>query len=510
MSNTCYLTTPIYYANDVPHIGHAYTTIAADALARYQRLVGRDVFLLTGTDEHGVNIERIAASNGVSAREHVDRVAAQFRDLWSKLDVHYERFIRTTEPAHHRAVLALWQRLQASGDLYRDTYTGAYCARCEAYYQPDELVGDVCPIHALACETVTEENWFFRLSRYQDALEWLVRDTGFVQPRSRRNEILAVLGDGLRDFSVSRRQVRWGVPVPDSTDEVIYVWVDALANYLTGVGYPDDAASFERYWPADVHLVGKEIIRFHCLYWPALLLSAGLALPRQVFAHGWLTKDGKKISKTTGNTIDPGALVDEFGSDAVRYYLLRSTPFGQDGDYTRESFVRVYNAELANDYGNLIQRATALAARNAAALEAAGVDGAPEQELCERAEHLQSRVTQAFETLALHEAVVAVGEFVRDANRYLQLTAPWELARAGETSRLGVVLRHTLDAARLATRCYSPVIPRAAAEASRRLCVAPVQTGEPLFPRLQTTSPDHVCRPTRPERGLQQELFLLT
>ncbi len=484
-SNAYYLTTPIYYANDVPHIGHAYTTIAADAVARYQRLIGRDVFLLTGTDEHGVNIERLATSRGTSPQVYVDGIAAQFGELWSKLDIGYDRFIRTTEPAHRGGVLALWQRLQASGDLYRDTYTGAYCARCEAYYQPEELSegAGACPVHGLSCETVTEENWFFRLSRYQQVLERLVRDTEFVRPRARRNETLAVIEEGLRDFSVSRRQVRWGVPVPDSADEVIYVWVDALANYLTGVGYPDDAATFGRYWPADVHIVGKEIIRFHCLYWPALLLSAGLPLPKHVFAHGWLTKDGKKISKTTGNTVDPRALVDEFSSDAVRYYLLRSTPFGQDGDYTRERLVRVYNAELANDYGNLVQRTTALAARNASALEIPGPDSTSEDALSTQAAQLETRVTRAYATLALHEAIAAVGDFVKDANRYLQLTAPWDLARAGETSRLGVVLRHTLEAARLATRWYAPVIPRAAAEASRRLCATPIHTGAPLFPR---------------------------
>jgi methionyl-tRNA synthetase len=485
VSDSYYLTTPIYYANDVPHIGHAYTTIAADAVARYQHLKGRDVFLLTGTDEHGVNIERIAAAHGRTATEQVDRVAGVFRELWSKLDIGYDRFIRTTEPAHHRAVLALWQRLHASGDLYRDTYTGAYCARCEAYYQPDELssVDGACPVHGLVCETVTEENWFFRLSRYQDALERLVRETDFVRPRSRRNEVLALIRDGLRDFSASRGQVRWGVPVPESPDEVIYVWVDALANYLTGVGYPDNAATFERYWPAQLHLVGKEIIRFHCLYWPALLLSAGLPLPKQVFAHGWLTKDGKKISKTTGNSVDPSALADEFGSDAVRYYLLRSTTFGQDGDYTRQSFLRLYNAELANAFGNLVQRATVLASRNAAALEVAGDAAAPEQHLCEQARLLESRVTTAYETLALHEAASAVGDFVTEANRYLQTTAPWDLARTGDTGRLGLVLRHALDAARRASHWYAPIIPRAAAEASRRLSATPIQTGTPLFPR---------------------------
>src|SRR6202171_1321548 len=244
-----YLTTPIYYANDVPHIAPAYTTMAADAVARYHRLHGRDVFLLTGTDEHGVNIERIAAARGLTPQQHVDGLAAAFRDLWAQLDISYDRFVRTTEPAHRRAALALWQRLQASGDLYRGVYEGAYCSRCEAYYQVDELVGRDCPVHRLPCEHVQEENWFFRLSKYQDALQRLVRDTDFVQPESRRNEVLGVLAQGLRDFSVTRRQVRWGIPVPDAPDEVLYVWVDALANYLTGVGFPDDPATFERYWP---------------------------------------------------------------------------------------------------------------------------------------------------------------------------------------------------------------------------------------------------------------------
>jgi methionyl-tRNA synthetase len=483
VSNPYYLTTPIYYANDVPHLGHAYTTIAADAIARYQRLKGHDVFLLTGTDEHGINIERIAAGRDASTTDYVDRIAAVFRDLWSTLDISYDRFIRTTESAHRRAVLEVWQRLRASGDLYRDTYTGAYCARCEAYYQPDELQDGVCPVHGLACETVAEENWFFRLSRYQDALERLVRDTDFVRPTSRRNEVLAVIKQGLRDFSASRRQVRWGVPVPDSAGEVIYVWVDALANYLTGIGFPDDTATFERYWPAELHLVGKEIIRFHCLYWPALLLSAGLPLPKHVFAHGWLTNEGKKISKTTGNTVDPSAFASEFGSDAVRFYLLRATPFGQDGDFTRQGLVRLYNAELANEFGNLVQRATVLASRHAAALSAEGEVCAPERELCEQAERTEARVTAAFETLALHEAVTAVAEFIKDANRYLQATAPWDLARTGDARRLGVVLRHALEAASRAAGWYAPIIPRAAAEASRRLSATPPEVGAPLFPR---------------------------
>jgi methionyl-tRNA synthetase len=499
-----YLTTPIYYANDVPHIGHAYTTIAADAIARFHRLRGEAVFLLTGTDEHGVNIERIAAERGLTPTQQVDAVTASFSGLWAELDIQYDRFIRTTEPAHRRAVLAFWQRLQASGDLYRGVYEGAYCPRCEAYYQPDELLGTDCPVHALPCDNVAEENWFFRLTRYQEPLERLVRETDFVQPTTRRNEILGLIRQGLRDFSVSRRLVRWGVAVPETPDEVIYVWVDALANYLTGVGYPDDPATFERFWPAQLHLVGKEIIRFHCLYWPALLLSAGLPLPRQVFAHGWLTKDGKKISKSTGNIVEPGALAAEFGSDAVRYYLLRATPFGQDGDFTRRAFVARYNADLANDFGNLIQRATALASRHQSASDR-GRPGPAEATLRDAAQTLGDQVTAAFESLALHDAAAAVGAFVRQANRYVESTAPWSLAREGAFDRLGVVLDHALEAARLAAWCYAPILPRAATEAHCRLAGSPpspgggtfdtarprpeVFVGPPLFPRREASSP---------------------
>lgn len=497
---TRYLTTPIYYANDVPHIGHAYTTIAADALARFHRLQGHDVFLLTGTDEHGVNIARIAAERGLTPTEQVDRVAAAFSELWSELDIGYDRFVRTTEPAHRRAVLALWERLRASGDLYRGVYEGAYCSRCEAYFQPEELHGRDCPVHGLPCDQVAEENWFFRLSRYQDALEQLVRETDFVQPIARRNEVLGVIRDGLRDFSASRRLVRWGVPVPDAPDEVIYVWVDALTNYLTGIGFPDDPATFERFWPADLHLIGKEILRFHCLYWPALLLSAGLPLPPHVFAHGWLTSGGKKISKSTGNTVDPRALAAEFGSDAVRYYFLRAIPFGQDGDFTRQAFVARYNADLANDFGNLVQRATTLATRYPAAPgERRTPPDLAEGALRDEAAHLSARVAAAFENLALTEAATAVGEFVSHANRYVDATAPWALARAGEAGRLALVIDHVVEAARVAAWHYAPILVRAASDAHRRLAGGPpptsgggtfdplprgeVAVGPPLFPR---------------------------
>ncbi|MBV9172599.1 MAG: methionine--tRNA ligase, partial [Chloroflexi bacterium] len=463
-----YLTTPIFYANDLPHIGHAYATLAADTIARYHRLQGQEVFLVTGTDEHGINIERIATRQNITPQQHVDRIAATFQDLWPILDVTPNRFVRTTEPAHTRSALELWRRLQASGDLYRGTYEGAYCPRCEAYYQSNELTHGGCPIHGLPCEDVREENWFFRLSRYQQTLEHLVGETDFVQPATARNELLGVLREGLRDFSTTRANVRWGIPVPESPGEVIYVWVEALASYLTGIGFPDDQTHFARYWPSAVHLIGKEILRFHGLYWPALLLSAGLPVPTRIFAHGWLTREGRKISKSTGNGIDPLQLVEHYGADAVRYYFLRTVPFGQDGDYTAASFLGTYNADLANDFGNLVQRATTLFARYGSA-QPASAPSRPEYLLRQAADQLTAAVSEAFDRFALHEAARSISAFVREANRYIDTTAPWDLVKRNDGARVACVLSHLLEAARVAAWYYTPFLPRAATEAHRRI-----------------------------------------
>ena len=519
--NAYYITTPIYYVNGAPHIGNAYTTIAADAIARYHRQQGRDVFFLTGTDEHGINNERAARARGLTPQQHVDELAAAFNALWDTLGISYDRFIRTTEEQHKRGALEFWRRLQESGDLYRATYSGAYCASCEAYYQKDELEqGDICPIHKQPVEQLQEENYFFRLSRYQSELEQLVGTTDFVQPVSRRNEVLSVLRQGLRDFSVTRQNVRWGIPVPGHPEEVFYVWVDALTNYVTGVGFPDDQQTLERYWPADVHLVGKDIIRFHCLYWPALLLAAGLPLPRHVFAHGWITKDGQKLSKSRGNSIDPTELAARFGVDAVRYYFLRAIPFGQDGDFTEAAFIARYNADLANDFGNLVQRATALVSRYAdgrvpapglptAPAASAGVSapgdqrapGEPEEKLLRAARALPVRVAEAFERISPDGALEAISDFVSVANRYAEETAPWHLAKDPDAvQRLHIALYHLAEAARLACWYLWPFIPTAAAEGHRRLSAqAPltgldtwgalrpgvrVETGPPLFPRV--------------------------
>jgi methionyl-tRNA synthetase len=507
MKDGYYVTTPIYYVNDVPHIGHAYTTIAADVLARYHRQQGRDVYFQTGTDEHGVNVRRAAEAHGAAPAAYAATVAQAFRDLWQRLDVSHDRFIRTTEDDHARAALELWRRIEARGDFYRGVYEGAYCAKCEAYYQADDLRDDgTCPVHRTAPEHLREENTFFRLSRYQEPLQRLVAETDFVQPAARRNEVLGWLRQGLRDFSVTRANVHWGIPAPGAPGEVLYVWIDALANYLTGAGFPVDAERLARYWPADVHLIGTEITRFHCLYWPALLLSAELPLPRRVFAHGWLTNDGQKISKSTGNAIDPAALAGEFGPDALRYFLVRAIPFGQDGDYTRAAVVARYNADLANNFGNLVQRAVNLIERFAGGRVPVGVEEGPDERPLRAAGHdLPVRVAEAFERLALDEAAAAVLAFVGEANRYVESQAPWHLAQSGWTVRVETIVYHVWEAARLAAWHLWPFVPRGAAEAHRRLSgLAPlpglstfgaaigggtVRAGEPLYPRVKDTAP---------------------
>jgi methionyl-tRNA synthetase len=464
--------------NDVPHVGHAYTTIAADVLARYHRLMGDDVFFLTGTDEHGQNIERIAAERGVSCQAYCDGIVARFRELWRMLNISNDYFVRTTDQRHVAAVQKFASALLSSGDVYRGKYVGWYCPRCEAFYEEEELLPDhLCSVHKRPCEWTEEDNYFFALSRYQDRLYHLVAETGFVQPETRRNELIGVLKQGLQDFSISRERVRWGVPLPGDPAQVLYVWVDALLNYITAIGYGDDPAAFERYWPADVQLMAKEIIRFHCLYWPAMLLSVGLPVARTVFAHGWLTKDGQKLSKTTGNIIDPFELVQRFGADAVRYHFLREGAFGADWDYTETAFVRRYNADLANDLGNLLNRTLQMVV-----LYFDGAVPAPEgrrepadQSLLELATNLGARLESALQRLALQDILIHLGGLVVEANKYVQETAPWELAKARKAGderagqRLATVLYNLVDALRLLGYCIYPVVPAKAEELLRQL-----------------------------------------
>ncbi|MGC8786824.1 MAG: methionine--tRNA ligase [Anaerolineae bacterium] len=509
-----YVTTPIYYVNDVPHIGHAYTTIAADVLARYHRLMGDDVFFLTGTDEHGQNIERIAEEKGLSPQEYCDSIVAQFKELWRMLDISNDYFIRTTDARHISAVQKFARALLASKDVYRGRYAGWYCSRCEAFYQPDELLpGNLCSVHQRPCEWTEEENYFFALSRYQDKLYHLIAETDFVQPETRRNELLGVLRQGLQDFSISRERVRWGVPLPDDPQQVLYVWVDALLNYITAIGYGDNPEMFQRYWPADVHLMAKEIIRFHCLYWPAMLMAVGLPVPRLVFAHGWLTKDGQKLSKTTGNIIDPFDLVRRFGSDAVRYFFLREGAFGADWDYTDAAFVRRYNADLANDFGNLLNRTVQMVVRYFSGIvpQAKAEPEAVDQKLLATAAQLGEQVADAVRRVALQEVLILIWKVVEAANKYVQDTAPWELAKARKAGsvqageRLATVLYNLVDVLRLLGYIVEPVMPRKARELLKQLGLefdpsigwqsltavgtypagTPLSPGEVLFPRYE-------------------------
>jgi methionyl-tRNA synthetase len=481
-----YITTPIYYVNDVPHMGHAYTTIAADVLARYHRLMGDDVFFLTGTDEHGQNIERVAAEKKITPKEYCDTVVAQFRDAWRTLDISNDYFVRTTDERHIQAVSKFAAALLASGDVYRGQYKGWYCPRCEAFFQPEELLPEhLCPIHKRDCEWTEEENYFFALSRYQDRLAHLVGETDFVLPETRRNELLGVLRQGLQDFSISRERVHWGVPLPGDPKQVLYVWVDALLNYITAIGYGDDERTFYRYWPADVHLMAKEIIRFHCLYWPAMLMAVGLPVPKRVFAHGWLTKDGQKLSKTTGNVIDPFDLARRFGSDAVRYYFLREGAFGADWDYTESAFARRYNADLANDLGNLLNRTVQMVVRYFDGAVPAPLDETTQADgqLLKPAEALRSSLERSLEADALQEVLIQLGSLVVEANKYVQVTAPWELAKArkngdeGAARRLATVLYNLMDVLRLLGYAFSPVIPRKGPELLAQLGIEPSGPG---------------------------------
>ena len=349
-----------------PHIGHAYTSIAADALARYHRLKGDDVYFLTGVDEHGANIEKIAAEKKLSPQEYCDQVAPTFTDLWKKLNISHNIFFRTTSALHKRGVAKLLTSLHEAGDIYKDKYEGFYCRPCESFYTDKEL-GEkkICPIHRLPVEWVEEENYFFALSKFENSLlEHIHANPGFIEPESRRNEILNVIESGLKDVSISRASVSWGIPLPFDPTHNIYVWIEALCNYITALDYDKNGEKFRKYWPADIHLMGKEITRFHAIIWPAMLMSINLPLPKQIFGHGWLTKDGDRISKTTGNTIDMDALIDEFGLEAFRYYMMREFSFGNDGDFRRDRFVLRYNADLANDLGNLLNRTLGLVSKH--------------------------------------------------------------------------------------------------------------------------------------------------
>jgi methionyl-tRNA synthetase len=467
-TNQYSLTTPLYYVNDVPHIGSAYTTIAADVLARFQRLQGKKVLLVTGTDEHGQKIQRTAAEKGLDPQVHCDRIVASFQELWQKLDIQFDRFIRTTDDRHAIIVKEFFQRVWDKGDIYTDRQKGWYCVACEEFKEEKDLLEEnFCSTHTnKKAEWRDEENYFFRLSKYQAQLEQLyTKNPDFILPESRRNEILNFVGQGLRDFSISRLNVDWGFPVPIDPKQTIYVWFDALLAYITALLDPDTEVSLEnavsQYYPFNLHLIGKDILRFHAIYWPAMLISAELPLPKKVFGHGFLTKDGKKMGKTLGNTLDPFVLVDKYGADAVRYYFLKEIEFGKDGDFSETRFVNTLNADLANDLGNLLNRSLGMLLKycQGQSLSITGKDFSADHTVQEIGRELGDRVTKAYESLQFHLACEEIFRLIRTCNKYIDESAPWTLFKQEKQAEVERVLYSVLESVRLSAYLLAPIIP---------------------------------------------------
>jgi methionyl-tRNA synthetase len=483
---TYYITTAISYPNGAPHIGHAYEVVAADAVARFKRIDGYDVFFMTGTDEHGLKIQQTADRSGTSPKAFVDEMAPTFRAMAERLNCSFDRFIRTTDADHLPSTQELWRRMQERGDIYLSKYEGWYSVRDEAYYDEKELTlqpdGARLAPTGTPVQWVEEESYFFRLSAYQDRLlAHYAANPDFIGPDTRRNEIVSFVKSGLQDLSISRTTFQWGLPVPGDPKHVMYVWIDALNNYVTGCGFPDESSPRWRYWPADVHIIGKDIVRFHTVYWPAFLMSAGLPLPKRVFGHGFLFNKGEKMSKSVGNVIDPFSLADSYGVDQLRYFFLREVPFGQDGNYSHEAIVNRINADLANDLGNLAQRSLSMVAKNCdGAVPDPGELADADRAILALAEGLPEKGRAAVQDFALHTALADLWAVVAEANRYFAAQEPWRL-RKSDPARMGAVLYVTAEVLRVIGIMAQPFVPDAAA---KLLDLLAVPEGERMLARI--------------------------
>ena len=507
---TFYITTPIYYINDIPHLGHAYTTIAADVVARHKRLDGFEVNFLTGVDEHGQKVQDAANVKGMAPQAFVDEIVVRFTELWKRLNISNTDFIRTTEPRHQKCVQKLFNQLLAKGEIYKGTYEGWYCIPCETFFPESQLKpGNLCPDCGRTTQRLSEESYFFALSKWQDKwLNYIAEHPNCLVPESRKNEVVNFVKSELRDLSISRTTLKWGIPVPNDSAHVFYVWFDALINYISAVGYADDETKFKKYWPADVHFIGKEILRFHSVIWFSMLMAAGIKPPKKVFGHGWWTVDGEKMSKSKGNVVDPHLMIDKYGVDAFRYFLLREVPFGTDGDFSEASLRLRFDSDLANDLGNLLYRSLVMIEKYfSGKIPQPGT----KQEVDTQLESSRTKmITQAkihYDNFAFNLALSEIWELIRRGNKYVDETAPWSFFKQGNIERVGMTLYEVAELIRTAAAMLYPVMPATAQQIWFELGVDKtienytyqdiepwgglkpgVQTrrGNPLFPRLQT------------------------